>query len=374
MSSLPFSIVSSSSSFSHNRIHAYASNSMPEFARVPIPLPKMLTSSSSNLLVQQFNGPIQTTVPSQKDVIFTTSQTFQHYSCDPNRSKAMIQLHAILVAVADRIEMHKSIEDQRNIWNCLLLNSINMMILSASAMVALNTAIHNTALKLTSTVLFTAATGMLIIMNKFQPSQMAQEQRNGTNLFKQLRSYIQAKLTLGNPTQEDVNSAMERVMALDKAYPSKFEYQMKVPELEKEMRENIEVEKRRDMGDDVYERLRNLALVINKTLAILGPLLTGIAALGSAFVSHGSSWPGIVAAMAGSLATSVNALERVGQVGMVYEMYRSFGGLFKFLQEIIEATREKKDDSDRKKTTAHHEMKVAMELGRSVKINLMIGI
>ncbi|XP_028793505.1 probable F-box protein At4g22030 [Neltuma alba] len=141
------------------------------------------------------------------------------------------------------------------------------------------------------------------------------------------------------------------------------DYQTKVPA-------ELEVENRKDM-EDVYERQRSLALKIKTILAILGPLLTGVAALGSAAsVSHGSSCVDIVAAMAGSLATSVNALERAGQVGMVYDMYRKCGGFFKLLQVIIEVTHNKeKNDSDKKRPTAHHEMKVAMELGRSVKIS-----
>ncbi|XLS94790.1 hypothetical protein HN51_070798, partial [Arachis hypogaea] len=54
-------------------------------------------------------------------------------------------------------------------------------------------------------------------------------------------------------------------------------------ELEMELREVIEVVKRKDVED--YERLGNKALKANKILAIVGPLLTAIAALGSVFVA-----------------------------------------------------------------------------------------
>ncbi|KAI9127819.1 hypothetical protein K1719_000812 [Acacia pycnantha] len=288
--------------------------------------------------------------------------------------------------------MHKNMGEQRNNWNSLLLNSLNMITLSATTMVGLNTAIDNTAFKLSSTLLFTAATGMLLIMNKIQPSQLAEEQRNATRLFKQLQTEIQTTLAVGNPSEEDVKSATEKVLALDKAYPlpllgamlekfpSKFEpavwwpktntneFQNKMnngwtPELEMEMRQILEVAKSKDVKD--YDRLGNLALKFNKTLAISGPLLTGIAALGSALGSHGSSWPGIVATVAGSLAASVNALEHGGQVGMVFEMYRNCGGFFKLLQDTIEATLEEKD-CDKRENGELFEMKVAMKLGRSV--------
>ncbi|KAJ0016506.1 hypothetical protein Pint_09875 [Pistacia integerrima] len=58
--------------------------------------------------------------------------------------------------------------------------------------------------------------------------------------------------------------------------------------LEVEMREIIGVLKTKDTED--YMRLGNLALKINKILAISRPLLIGIAAVGSAFVGspHGS--------------------------------------------------------------------------------------
>ncbi|XP_028793503.1 probable F-box protein At4g22030 [Neltuma alba] len=315
-------------------------------------------------------------------------------------TKAIIELYAILEAVADRVEMHKNIGEQRNNWNSLLFNSVNMMTLSATTMVGLNTAIDNTAFKLSSTLLFTAATGMLLIMNKIQPSQLTEEQRNATRLLKQLQKEIQTTLAIGNPTEEDVQSAMERVLALDKAYPlpllaamlekfpSKFEpavwwpktktnddFEAQVfrsqkktnngwtPELETQMWQLLEVVKRKDMED--YDRLGNLALNVNKTLAISGPLLTGIAALGSALASHGSSWPGIAAVMAGSLAASLNALEHGGQVGMVFEMYRKCGGFFKLLQETIETTLEEKD-CEKRENGELFEMKVAMKLGRSV--------
>ncbi|KAI9070908.1 hypothetical protein K1719_000817 [Acacia pycnantha] len=376
MSSLRISTLPSSSSSSLRTVNAAVS--VPRLPRVPISLPKIPTSSTTKLVLESNNnnGSLHTVIaPPEKDV-----------------TKATIQLYAILEAVADRVEMHKNMGEQRNNWNSLLLNSLNMITLSATTMVGLNTAIDNTAFKLSSTLLFTAATGMLLIMNKIQPSQLAEEQRNATRLFKQLQTEIQTTLAVGNPSEEDVKSEMEKVLTLDKAYPlpllgamlekfpSKFEpavwwpktntneFQKKMnngwtPELEMEMRQILEVAKSKDVED--YDRLGNLALKFNKTLAISGPLLTGIAALGSALGSHGLSWPGIVAAVAGSLAASVNSLEHGGQVGMVFEMYRNCGGFFKLLQDTIEATLEEKD-CEKRENGELFEMKVAMKLGRSV--------
>ncbi|GAU47672.1 hypothetical protein TSUD_380260 [Trifolium subterraneum] len=91
--------------------------------------------------------------------------------------------------ISDRIEMHKNIGIQRDNWNKLLLSSINMMTLSASTMVGL-AAVASTgaeasliALKVSSTILYMASTGLLLFMNKVQPSQLAEEQRNAVLLM-----------------------------------------------------------------------------------------------------------------------------------------------------------------------------------------------
>ncbi|XP_027338216.1 probable F-box protein At4g22030 [Abrus precatorius] len=339
-----------------------------------------------------------------------TIPTFQNNSCNnPTTSKTTIQLYAILEAVADRVEMHHNIGEQRDNWNTLLLNSINMITLTASAMAGVaatcGTGAPLLALKLSSTLLFSASTGMLMIMNKIQPSQLAEEQRNATRLFKQLQSHIETTIAIGNPTEDDVKDAMEKVLALDKAYPlpllgamlekfpSKFEPAVWWPNstssssskrskfqdretkervkntsnngwnegLEMELRDILEVVKRKDVKD--YERLGNMVLKINKSLAIAGPLLTGIAAVGSAFVSEGS-WASIIAVMAGALATGVNALEHGGQVGMVSEMYRSCGGFFQLVENSIQETIE--EDEEQRENGELFEMKLALKLGRSL--------
>ncbi|KAE9594694.1 hypothetical protein Lal_00043097 [Lupinus albus] len=374
-----------------------------------------ITKSSINLpKLPRPNPFIAPTIPSRKlyeelNVLPNTLPILQHgsSSCINNSpiSKATThQLYAILEAVADRVEMHHNIGQQRDNWNTLLLNSINMLTLTASTMAGVAAACGADgapllALKLSSTLLFTASTGMLLIMNKIQPSQLAEEQRNATRLFKQLKSHIETVLALANVTKKDVKDAMDRVLALDKAYPlpllgamiekfpSKFEPAVWWPNtkssrsrvskvqyneakgkkngwndgLEMELKDVLEVVKRKDMED--YERLGNLALKINKTLAVAGPLLTGIAGLGSMFVRQ-DSWVAIVPVMCGALATFVNALEHGGQVGMVSEMYRNCGGFFQLLESSIQDTIE--EDVDQRENGELFEMKLALKLGRSL--------
>ncbi|MED6172703.1 hypothetical protein PIB30_052436 [Stylosanthes scabra] len=362
-----FQIISSSSS-----LRIKSSIQFPELPK----LPSSYNYVPSRNLFQELNG-----------FRFTTLPTFQQPSS--SSSDATQQLYAILEAVADRVEMHRNLAHQRNNWNTLLLNNINMLTLTATAMAAIAAATPIFPLKIASTFLFSAATGMMLVVNKIQPSQLAEEQRNATRLFKQLQSQIETTIALGNPNEEDVKKAMKKVLAIDKAYPlpllgvmiekfpSKFEPAVWWPQqqrrtrsnsrrsngwnegLERELMDVLEVVKRKDMED--YERLGNMVLNINKSLAVVGPLLSGIAAVGSMFVSEGSSLAAMVTVTCGALATAVNALEHGGQVGMVSEMYRNNGGFFQLLEDSIEeAVEEEGEDGEL------FEMKVALKLGRSV--------
>ncbi|KAJ0081011.1 hypothetical protein Patl1_09984 [Pistacia atlantica] len=360
---------------SSNRINAAIS--VPKLPRIRFsPLKKPSRDLVEELKVRD-NGYTNSVLVEK----FVPSTKFQEDNNVDDSTNSMVtaQLYAVLEAVADRVEMHYNIGQQRDNWNTLLLNSINMITLTAATMAGVaatgGAGVSLLALKLSSTLLFSAATGMMVIVNKIQPSQLAEEQRNATRLFKQLQSEIQTVFALRLPNKEDVKDAMEKVLALDQAYPlpllvkseqcsSKMEKNGWSVDLEEEMREIIEVLKRKDTED--YMRLGNLALKINKILAISGPLLTGIAAVGSAFVGspHGS-WAAVVAVAAGALATTVNTLEHGGQVGMVLEMYRYCAGSFTLLEESIEATLNESEVEKR----VNGEMfvqNVALKLGRSM--------
>ncbi|KAI8000163.1 putative F-box protein [Camellia lanceoleosa] len=256
------------------------------------------------------------------------------------------------------------------------------------------------SLKLSSTLLYLAATGMSLIMNKIQPSQLTEEQRNAFRLFHQLCEEIHTTVCIGNPTMNDVKDAMEKVLALDKAYPlpllgvmlEKFPKTVEPAvwwslhrekrqakgyggrknnrngwddKLEEEMREIVRVLKRKHEED--YLRLGEKALKLNKVLAISGPLLTGLAAIGSAFIgspSHGS-WAVVLGVVARAFASVVNAFEHGGQVGMVFEMYRSNVGFFRLMEESIESNLEE-EEMERRENGEMFEMKVALQLGRSL--------
>lgn len=113
-----------------------------------------------------------------------------------------------------------------------------------------------------------------------------------------------------------------------------------------------------------YERLGNIALKLNKGLAISGPLLTGIATIGSAF-SGLSPAAAVVAVVAGAAATIINTVEHGAQVGMVFEMYRNCGGFFELLEESSNHTLEE-SELEKREHGEVFEMKMALTLGRSL--------
>nr|GMD02926.1 probable F-box protein At4g22030 [Ipomoea batatas]GMD04887.1 probable F-box protein At4g22030 [Ipomoea batatas] len=338
--------------------------------------------------------PILRTRRFMEEIEFKTSDPAEKNPEDP---LVVAKLHAIMEAVADRAEMHSNVCEQRNNWNSLLLTSVNGLILAAATMagIAASAAVGGGAslhaLKLSSTLLYVSATGMLAVMNKIQPSQLAEEQRNAARLFRNLHSQIQTTLSTGNAQNDDVSEAMQRVLALDKAYPlpllgamlEKFPAAVapavwwpKQPrrqpteiggnnndwnrELEEDMREVIKVMKIKDRED--YLRLGNKALKLNKILAISGPVLTALAAIGALLAGPAAA---VVGVGAGALAAVVNTLQHGGQVGMVFEMYRSNAGFFKMVQDSIDSNLEE-EDLQRRENGELFEMKVALKLGRSL--------
>nr|XP_034927996.1 probable F-box protein At4g22030 [Populus alba] len=74
------------------------------------------------------------------------------------------------------------------------------------------------ALKLSPTVLFSAATGNNVTYHGQNLTFTAEEQINATRLFKQLYSQIETTLALRDRKELDVKEAMEKTLALDKAY------------------------------------------------------------------------------------------------------------------------------------------------------------
>ncbi|KAL8197910.1 hypothetical protein R6Q57_030068 [Mikania cordata] len=379
------------------RSNICTSSSRREITRASIHMPK-ITTTDLGILAPKY-------IASNLDLVHEEMHKFSRItSKNPSREnpdrQLVEKLFLILEEVSDRVEMHKNIGEQRNNWNTLLLTSINTITLSAATMAGIAAAVSGApsqVLKLASGFMYLAATGFLVIMNNIQPSQLAEEQRNAARLFKQLETEIKTKIAITNPTHSDVNEVMKKVLALDRAYPlpllgvmlEKFPAKVRPAiwwpekqrspakpqiykhkngwsvELEEEMREIIRVLEVKDKAD--YLRLGEKALKLNKALAIAGPILTGLGAIGSAFLASHNSWAMVVGVMGGAMASVVNTVQHGGQVGMVFEMYRSNAGFFKMMQDSIESNLEELRETGMSRENGEvFEMKVALQLGRSL--------
>ncbi|KAG8385758.1 hypothetical protein BUALT_Bualt03G0078600 [Buddleja alternifolia] len=245
--------------------------------------------------------------------------------------------------------MHTNVGEQRENWNSLLLNSINMITFTATTMAGLTAAGVAAqpvlTLKLSSAALFAAATGLLMVMNKLQPSQLVEEQRNATTLFKQLQEEILTILAVHEfvITEMDVDYMieLERVLPLDKAYP--------LPLIEV-MLEKFPAK----LEPSVWWFLNQFQ---QKGMATVGSVFSGSSSLGILATA--------IAVGGGALSTVVNSIEHGGQVGMVFEMYRNCAGFYRLLEESIKSSIGERE-VNRRGNGGLMEMKVALQLGRSL--------
>ncbi|XP_066325307.1 probable F-box protein At4g22030 [Miscanthus floridulus] len=353
------------------------------------------------------------------DWIDVTTSTSSIGSPLADRNTAVDKLRAVAEAAADRAEMHDIIGRQRDNWNHLLLHSTNSLTLAASVMAALAPAAPATvaALKASAGVLLATAAVTMAAVNRVQPSQLAEEQRNSTRLWRQLERDVHATLELRHAaelTQADVQDAMDRVLALDAAYPlpllpgmlEKFPKAVEPArwwprrrphqqpkssstttrsrsfgrrsvntktttgngwsqELEEEMRGLLRVLRAKD--EHQYLTVGKLVLSINRGLAVAGPALAGTAAVAAAFIGTGdgasSAWASGAAAACGALAACVNTVEHGAQLGMLFELLRNCAGFYRKVQEDIEAALGEAD-VERRENGEVFRTKVALLLGR----------
>jgi len=311
------------------------------------------------------------------DWIDVTTTSGSIASSPADRNTAVDKLRAVAEAAADRAEMHDIIGRQRDNWNHLLLHSTNSLTLAASVMAALAPAVPAmAALKASAGALLATAAVTMAAVNRVQPSQLAEEQRNATRLWRQLERDVRATLQheAQQVTQADVQDAMDRVLALDAAYPlpllpgmlEKFpkaveparwwprrrpQQQPKSSttttrsrsfgrrgvrttsngwsqELEEEMRGLLRVLRAKD--EHQYLTVGKLVLSINRGLAVVGPALASTAAVAAAFIGTGdSAWASGTAAACGALAAAVNTVEHGAQLGMLFELLRNYAGFYR---------------------------------------------
>ncbi|WVZ77262.1 hypothetical protein U9M48_025149 [Paspalum notatum var. saurae] len=328
-------------------------------------------------------------------------------------STAAERLRLVAEAAADRAEMHDIIGRQRDNWNHLLLHSTNALSLAASALAALAPAAAAPgAVAASAGALLATAAVTMAAVNAIQPSQLAEEQRNATRLWRQLERDVRAVHTTSCVADADVDAAMDRVLALDAAYPlpllpgmlEKFPEQVEParwwprrrpqspqPQTQQMKRRSRSFGARRGgnangWSEEVEEEMRGLlrvlrakderqyltagALVLraNRTLAVAGPALAGAGAVAAAFMGAGgeaAGWASGAAVACGALAAAANTVEHGGQLGMVFELLRNCAGFYRKIQEDVEAALGE-PDVERRENGEVFRTRVALLLGRSV--------
>ena len=340
------------------------------------------------------------------------------------------ELRLLANAAADRAEMHGILATQRDNWNKLFQHTLTAASMTATVLAALSGAmaanaahISPASLTLPAALLNAGAGAMMSVINQFQPSQLAEEQRTAARLFRKLVSDIHYAIDtaphLRQPGAVLLRDCRRRLHALDKAFPmpltpgglEKFPSQMLPPlliaplvvdrpsaahnqkrseeeeeagisggwnaELEAELRGVAARLRRSDIN--TYTSWATNVVNINKSLAIAAPTLAAAAALLNVaqpvLVAAGqmvstTQHLGVMAAACSAMAAFAGSFSNDMQMGMVAELYRNSAGYYANIEgsinEALDAPAEEREHGEL------FRQRVAYELGRSPTASALI--
>ncbi len=312
-------------------------------------------------------------------------------------SRLLAQLRNIALAAEDRSEMHAIIGVQRDNWNKLCHMTVNMTTIAAAMLAAMNSGVGSTSLNMSvaAFLLNGGAAGFMYLASKYQPSQLAEEQRTASRFHKLLARDIDTTLLIDPRLRKDADLYMEEVMARLQALDVGFPLPLKPNGLEKfpkvvapsvlgpvaDLTETqIPANNTNGWTDAVTKDLQRTADKLqtsdiakyvraarnketpNKRLAISAPVLAVVAAL----LSLVGCWPGIhlagVAAACSIVAVLVSSFSNGGQIGMIFELYRNCAGYYAETEQDIQSTIRipvcQREDGE-----LYHQ-KIALQLGR----------
>ncbi|KAL2649263.1 hypothetical protein R1flu_017391 [Riccia fluitans] len=312
------------------------------------------------------------------------------------------RLETLSVLVLDRVEMHLILAVQRDNWNRLFHTTITLASVSAAASAAANAAVPTLGLHMVSIILGAGAAMLMALVSKFQPSQLAEEQRHAARFFKRLGADIESTLNVDPRLREDASCYWERsvgtVHALDQAFPlpltpivvekfpkrvrpSKLSGEISIPQPEclsserqissangwtscrmEELQRTAQLLRTSDVKE--YVDLAEKAKFINLVLAISSPLLAT-----AAVIVNMAGCPSVAAAVGvGSL--FFHTLSHALQMGAVYEVYRNCAGYYNDVVESIDENL--RLPVERREDGAIFTHKVALLLGRNPSSTPMV--
>ncbi|MCO5553875.1 hypothetical protein L7F22_007401 [Adiantum nelumboides] len=298
------------------------------------------------------------------------------------------ELQLLASAASDRAEMHSILAQQRDNWNKLFQRTLTSTSLAACVLSGLATS-HNAGLCSLPALLLNAGTAaMMAVINQFQPSQLAEEQRTAARLFRKLASDIHSALQVSPHLRQSTplffDDCKRRLHALDKAFPmpltpgglEKFPTKVVPPVLREPKLSTGDHDCHEDSHllavncSDQYStngwdrqlthNLKHIAAMLrhsdipkytgwaqnlvkaNKCLAIAAPCFAASAAVLNAIALCTTLLPtnmlGMWAATFSVLATFVGSFSNDMQLGMVFELYRNSAGYYTDVGITIEET------------------------------------
>ncbi|KAJ7526168.1 hypothetical protein O6H91_17G085900 [Diphasiastrum complanatum] len=309
----------------------------------------------------------------------------------------LAKLQLVAAMASDRAEMHAILATQRDNWNKLFQDTLRLTTISAAMLSALNGGPSTClSLSLAAALLNVGSAGMMYVVNQFQPSQLAEEQRTATRLFRDLEKDIGITLKIDRRLREDfhtfLKSRIERLHSLDKAYPlpltpgglEKFPEvivpaqlspsvdeslpEIPVPnlsngwtsELASDLKNTSELIKAADVA--IYLDWAKNVLKFNKMFATAAPLLAAAGGAFSIFDALGHLNMSVFAACFSILSMFASSLSHDTQLGMIFELYRNSAGYFADIDASIQ--RAIRMPVEKRENGALFHQRVALMLGR----------
>ncbi len=161
--------------------------------------PSPIAKLSDNSVVKEWNSLNQAT---PRSPISSPSQCDTQGWTDGNgveNWKMVAQLPNIAFAAQHRSEIHGIIGVQRDNWNKLCHMTLNMTTIAAAMLAAMNNGVGTSTsapfvMSMAAFLLNGGATGFMYLASKFQPSQLAEEQRTTSRFYKMLARDIETTL------------------------------------------------------------------------------------------------------------------------------------------------------------------------------------
>ncbi|KAG6549372.1 hypothetical protein Mapa_009090 [Marchantia paleacea] len=316
--------------------------------------------------------------------------------------RLLSHFHELSVLVSDRTEMHSILAMQRDNWNRLFHSTITMASVTAATASAVNAALPAPGLQVVSIILGLGAAALMALVSKFQPSQLAEEQRHAARFFKRLGADVEATLQVDPRLREDAFSYWERSVttlhALDRAFPlpltpivvEKFpkqvgpsklsgELDLSQPEIEgsrqfhnngwtssavEDLKHTAQLLRTSDIPH--YIEMANNAKIINLILSITSPLLAT-----AGLVLNIAGCPYVAAAITvGSL--FAHTLTHALQMGAVFEVYRNCAGYYadveKLIEQVLRLPVQQREDA------TIFQQKISILLGRRPAVTPMVPV